>query len=105
MTIFHLIMNPTDVSWVQNQMENSYYDRIPFSLRVIRNEFSKRTALWRISDLETAHLTRNTHQIICFFSNIFLIDTYITSLLHVITRLLATQQTPLINELTIRSHI
>ena len=39
LTVFLLIMNQTEFRLVQNQKENCHYDRIPFSLKGIRNRF------------------------------------------------------------------
>ena len=36
-TVFLLIMNPTEFQYVHNQKENRHYDHLPFNLKDIRN--------------------------------------------------------------------
>ena len=38
-TVFILIMNPTEFRLVHNQKENSHYDHIPINLKVFGNLF------------------------------------------------------------------
>ena len=38
-TVFILIINPTEISRVHNQKENRHYDQFSFNLKEIRNMF------------------------------------------------------------------